>query len=339
MIGWGLPVAFVVAAGVAQLFKGRHHGSRRAWARAADELGLDFEAGDDPRQRRIVGRIHGHEVTVRVLVLTRDGRREHNTVYELRFAEPLAFALTLRTEGLLSGIGKLVGLRDTEVGDPIFDAQVLVESEDPAALHQWLSAERRTHIRRFLMSHTQAHIDELGLRWVAPYLHDRPDVVAASVRNLVNAADQLAGRGAPPVPEVREPVAEEDVLRDPVAVADALFGPAHQGSDLSECFEADLADRPVAWHGILRKLEVVTVDYTFGDGPFTRATFELRRRGRDHRGTRTLSAVVRLPVEEGERLRQHVGQSMVIEGRLWAVDPFARSFFVAEGAVRAVGWT
>jgi hypothetical protein len=30
---------------------------------------------------------------------------------------------------------------------------------------------------------------------------------------------------------------------------------------------------------------------------------------------------------------------MVIEGRLWAVDPFARSFFVAEGAVRAVGWT
>jgi len=123
------------------------------------------------------------------------------------------------------------------------------------------------------------------------------------------------------------------LIRDPVSVADDLFGRRLEDIDASERFEAAYADRPVAWAGILRRLERVTVDFVFGDGPFTRATVELKHEDAGPMGARALLAVVRLPVEDGERLRERVGGQVAFTGLLHAIDPFSRSLFVAQGAV------
>jgi len=366
---------------------------RGAWRQAAEALGLRFDDAESIEDLQIVGRLGGHQVRLRVLPRQRDGQAAHHAAYELRFARRLEHGTTLHVEGLMYELGKLVGIRDAEVGDPQFDRNVHVKTADLEGLRQWLTVERRKRIRRFLMGHTEASIDDVGLRWVAPYLPAQKQVVVSHIQGLVKMADALVeptdapeavapgaaaedgrdaarerstGRvrrdqdrrsrqtvpapskprrppvrprpsdapAAPHVPAAPDAPDAPNVLRDPLAVAAALFGRSLEGLDASERFEAEYADRPVAWQGTLRRLEKVTVDFVFGDGPFTRATFELHREATDALGSRTLSAVVRLPAEANESLRPRIGQLMAFRGRLSSIDPFSRSLFVAEGAVQ-----
>ena len=388
--------AVIAAVALASMLGRRQPRERRAWMEAAAELGFRFDDAPTTASLQLIGREAGHRVRVRVIERRQGEGSVQHTAYELRFAEPLKLGTTLRAEGLMSGLGKLIGVRDAEIGDPSFDDRVLIETRDLESLERWLTAKRRMRIRRFLMGHAEARIDDVGLRWVMPHVPTESYVLVGHVESLVRLAKDLVGEGRKPGsvrdeaaerrdheerqerreherrkrrrrrresrrrkeqakpadasrggdrPEpargeprdIRQPPAPDRTLRDPIAVAQALFGEGLEGLDTSERFEAEFADRPVAWQGTLRRLERVTVDFVFGDGPFTRATIELHRDRADVMGARTVRAVLRLPAEASDELRPRLDQAIVFRGRLVGTDPFSRSLFVAEGEVRLVG--
>jgi hypothetical protein len=64
-----------------------------------------------------------------------------------------AIRLEVYPERFFSRIGKLFGMEDIEIGDPQFDEQYIVKSNDLAAVRPWLSAGVRTcieQLRHFL---------------------------------------------------------------------------------------------------------------------------------------------------------------------------------------------
>lgn len=91
----------------------------------------------DARQRRLTGRVEGMHVEVDAQV-----RGQHRwTRFTTRFDRPLGVRLRLTRQGALSGIGKLLGMQDVEVGDPVFDARFVVKGAPEAAVRAVLGPE------------------------------------------------------------------------------------------------------------------------------------------------------------------------------------------------------
>jgi hypothetical protein len=342
LCGIGLIVALVV-----QVWLSQSEDERAPWRAAGAELGLSVQLGDSATDRLIEGALHGHEIAVRVEYRFNHhwGERELHTIYELTYSAPLPFALRLSPKEPFIG----VGLDDVRTGDPVLDRRVLVQAEDPAALRLWLSPERREHVRRFLLNHTEAQVDERGMRWAAPYLHIHSAEIVANVRRMVRAAEVFTAPSYPPPAEVerasrsravanrgRGPspqTAPHDRWLDPLVVAAALFEGDPASEVAGERFEADFVDHAVAWRCALRGLEEVTVDHVFGDGPFIRVTLQLTFGGPGGAGMPPLSAVARLPLEAREGLRHRLEHVVTLRGRLVSFDPFAHTLFVDEGRI------
>ncbi len=115
-----------------------------AWEGAARDLGLIYVAGTGWAPRPVIqGQLRG--VAVRVEVVTKgSGDSQSNfTRYTLNYPGVAATAITLRKQTPFSVFGRLIGRRDVEIGDPIFDDRVVIDAPDAVAAAQYLTPARR----------------------------------------------------------------------------------------------------------------------------------------------------------------------------------------------------
>lgn len=91
----------------------------------------------DANRRLLSGRVQAMHVEVDAQV------RGHQRWTQLttRFDRPLGLRLRLTRQGALSGVGKLLGMQDIEVGDPLFDARFVVKGAPENAVRAVLTRE------------------------------------------------------------------------------------------------------------------------------------------------------------------------------------------------------
>ncbi|CAN5902061.1 hypothetical protein BH11MYX2_BH11MYX2_21890 [soil metagenome] len=89
-----------------------------------------------------------------------DEKKGFETVVETSFDPPLAVSLELQTEGTFSGIKKLFGGQDIEVGHAQFDKTFVVKGKDPQLVKQMLNTDACTHILEVLGRATALRIDD-----------------------------------------------------------------------------------------------------------------------------------------------------------------------------------
>ncbi len=155
-----------------------------------------------------------------------------------------------------------------------------------------------------------------------------PDRAPSTPPARAHAADRDDARaGAPTKAPADEPA---NIVRDPLVVADALFGGGLTGIDSGALFESTFADRPVAWQGVVRRVERVTLDFVFDHGPFTRVVVEVHAGTGSALRARPVLAVLSMPHDASESLRDWIGKQAAFRGRLIGHDPFSRQLFVAD---------
>lgn len=100
------------------------------WKQLSQELGGEFVDGGFWKKDRVVARVG--EWTVTLDTYTVSTGHTHVTYTRIRtpYVNPDGFRFSIRRRSLFSGIGKLLGMQDIEVGDAEFDHEFILKGND-----------------------------------------------------------------------------------------------------------------------------------------------------------------------------------------------------------------
>ncbi len=115
---------------------------KEIWHQFCDEVGGQYHVGGFLKSDKVIIR-HGAWTTVLDTVNQNAG--QHSQTYtriRAPYVNPGGFRFTIYRKTIFTGIGKLLGMQDVEVGDPDFDAAFVVRGNDEGRLRALLANER-----------------------------------------------------------------------------------------------------------------------------------------------------------------------------------------------------
>lgn len=168
-----------------------------AWRAAALTLRLPYQDPALGAPRRMEGALPTGHVVVETFTPSGGKSSTTSTRYRARYPQPLGLGLRLTRESFISGVGKLVGIGDIEVGDTAFDSQVLVKGNDPRRVVEFLTPARRSRILRALHAFPGVVIGDAEIVWESVGLHADSSRIVATTRQLSELAQFLGSKGAP----------------------------------------------------------------------------------------------------------------------------------------------
>jgi len=178
----GVVVAIIVIASQYQ------NKTKEAWAEAASRLGFRYAPGSWTSSASICGLRNGISVTVDTVSRGSGNSRTTYTRYRARYPKRLGLGLKLTREGFFSGVGKFFGSQDIEVGDTMFDQDVMVKGASATRVREFLTPARRRRIHRFLTSYKGGVIDDEEVRWERAGMERDPFTIVGTVSALVELA-------------------------------------------------------------------------------------------------------------------------------------------------------
>ena len=166
-----IPFFFLVAviAGIAGIVIAQANMKKTgiAWSRVAKALSLTFTPGGFMQRPRLTGSLHGCGITVETFS-RRSGKHSRTyTRFIVTYPKGLGLGLQLTQEGFFSGISKLFGAQDIEVGDASFDKAVVVKGRKGRHrdIVAFLTPARRLRIHRLLMSFPGSRVTDSSIAW------------------------------------------------------------------------------------------------------------------------------------------------------------------------------
>lgn len=190
-------VLMAVTAGIVALVLRMGIQTARRWKEAlatvADELGLTYvEGGAFAGRPSLTGVIDG--VSVVLDAYTVSTGKSSTTYTRLRVTPAIDPGLELNQEGLLAAVGKALGARDLEIGDPHFDQEVRVRTRTPNRAVASLHARARARARSSLA--TGATLDDGTWKRQRRGMVTDPEWLSGAIRSLVATAKAVAPQGS-----------------------------------------------------------------------------------------------------------------------------------------------
>lgn len=167
------------------------------WSLAAQSLGLDYVPAGLPFQTGVIhGDCQGMWVNV-TLHSERSGRNSTTyTRYVVQYPERLPLELRLTRQGFFHGVATLFGVQDIEVGDPEFDALVIIKGDDEEAVREFLTPARRAEIAALYARFERVSIDSGQIVSLALGACEDHEALVDAVEALVNGAHVLCDEAA-----------------------------------------------------------------------------------------------------------------------------------------------
>lgn len=165
------------------------------WSHFAAKHGLKFVSGASFGKPKVKGEFHGVEVLLQIFITGRGRNKSSSTHFDAWTPSPPDLpGLKIYKEGLLAKAGKAIGTQDIEIGDPNFDAKVMIKSDAPTAqLRTYLQPGLKNAILQLIDKHPRAYFDQSGCHYVGPgYLADQKKL--SSMLKLMVACCTQANR-------------------------------------------------------------------------------------------------------------------------------------------------
>ena len=200
--------------------------SNLAWAKAARELGITLKPTRGVfgffGKMSMTGRVHAMEITI-------DTHQSDDTTYT-RYRvtyPPLGLAFKVKRQHALTRIGKFFGYQDIEVGDPVFDDEIIVKGDYPQRVANFLTPARRLAITGLIELYPGAVITETGISYHKRGLDSEEGQLISTMQRMLSVARQLRG-----VDQVSERAAEQRLAGDVGEALDTL----EEASDTGDPF-------------------------------------------------------------------------------------------------------
>jgi hypothetical protein len=195
-----LPAALV---GALALYASREKAKRHeVWTQAATELGLRFSG------ERMFGVIDGQSVQVRTE--TRGKNKQAFTIWEAVLSPPFDLGLSVREQGMFSGVAALFGQQDVPTGDRSFDEQFLAQGDEPARVRAVLTPETRSLLAKISNAGYDVSVSDAGVHVETGGAEDHAGRLKAILQNTAALARALErARGQVPVAAALAPHREK----------------------------------------------------------------------------------------------------------------------------------
>ena len=100
------------------------------WRQLCEEIGAELVDGGFWKGKKV--QVHAKPWTITLDTYTESSGESHQTYTRMRapYINPEGFRFTIYRAGFLSGVGKLLGMQDIEIGDPEFDEAFIIQGTD-----------------------------------------------------------------------------------------------------------------------------------------------------------------------------------------------------------------
>ncbi len=167
-----------------------HQRTVAAWQRVASRLGLNIEVKSGFSKPVITGNLNGLPVKIDTYTQRSGNSSTTYTRYQVRYP-PAGFDFRLKREGALSFIGKLFGVEDVQVGDPVFDGAFKIKTSDRQRLLTLLTPSVRNGLFRLMASYPSAVISDDHIGMTKAKFESNEQRLASSIQRLVATAQLL----------------------------------------------------------------------------------------------------------------------------------------------------
>lgn len=167
-----------------------HQRTVATWRGVAGRLGLQIAGGSGLSRPTISGKLNGLPVRIDTYTQRSGNSSTTYTRYQVQYP-PLGFDLSLKREGGLSFIGKLFGIEDVQVGDPVFDGAFKVKTSDRNRLLALLTPSVRQGLFRLMASQPTTVITENHIGLTVRKFESSGERLTSTIQRLVATAQLL----------------------------------------------------------------------------------------------------------------------------------------------------
>ncbi|MFN2298056.1 MAG: DUF3137 domain-containing protein [Anaerolineales bacterium] len=126
------------------------------WNQLSGEIGADFRQGGFFTDSKVI--LTHREWRIVLDTYTVHSNKSHITYTRIRapFVNPDGFRFTIYRKGIFSGIAKLLGIQDIEIGDSYFDDEFIIQSSSENLVRRLLG---RIDIRQLIQKQPAIHFE------------------------------------------------------------------------------------------------------------------------------------------------------------------------------------
>ncbi len=159
------------------------------WHQLCTEIGADFVEGGFWRGNKVQARVGEWTVTLDTYTVSTGKSQVTYTRMRAPYVNTDGFRFTVYRKNIFSGIGKLFGMQDIEVGDPEFDRDFILKANDETKAMALFLNEK---IRRLIQSQPNIHLevkDDEG--WFGARFPEGVDEVRYQVVGVIKDIERL----------------------------------------------------------------------------------------------------------------------------------------------------
>jgi hypothetical protein len=161
------------------------------WRRLCQEIGAEFVAGGFWKGSKVQARVGPWTITLDTHTVSSGESSETYTRIRVPYVNRDGFRFTIYRAGFLTGLGKLLGMQDIEIGDPEFDAAFVVKSNDEFKVRDLFGSPG---LRGLVQDQPRIRLqvkDDEG--WFATQFPEGVDELHFQVGGIIRDVDRLKG--------------------------------------------------------------------------------------------------------------------------------------------------
>ncbi len=168
-----------------------HQNTVAAWNRAARELHLEIQQRTGFSKPIITGTLQSLPVRIDTYTQRSGNNSTTYTRYQVRYPSA-GFDFKLSREGGFSTfVGRFLGIKDQQVGDPLFDEAFKVKTSDPNRLQALLTPSVRNGLFRLLATYPSAVVSEDHIGLTSRKFESSDQRIVSTIQRLVATAQLL----------------------------------------------------------------------------------------------------------------------------------------------------
>ncbi len=159
------------------------------WRRLSQEIGAEFVSGGFWKGDKV--QMHVKDWTITLDTYTESHGESSFTYTRMRapYINREGFQFTIYRKGIFSGLGKLLGMQDIEVGDPDFDEEFIIKGNDEFKVRDLCA---NPQIRQMIKAQPEIHLELRGnAYWFGHRLPDSADVLHSQVVGAIKDIERL----------------------------------------------------------------------------------------------------------------------------------------------------
>jgi hypothetical protein len=159
------------------------------WRQLADQVGGEYVDGGVWKSDKVQATHAQWVVTLDTYAVSTGKTTVVFTRMRAPYVNPDGFRFVIYRKSVFSGLGKLLGMQDIEIGDPLFDHDFIVKATSEERVRQLLSNAR---IRELISSQPDIKFevkDDEG--WFGTRFPDGVDELTFAVAGVIKDADRL----------------------------------------------------------------------------------------------------------------------------------------------------